>query len=84
MKLYLSNQEVVLALHKYLVEQRNCVRDTDEKPNFQVTSDNRGLLMIEVDGYEPNSNTVHNPTDEVVQQIDAPTADDNTEEEINR
>lgn len=70
-----------MALHKFLVEQRNCVRDTDEKPNFQVTSDNRGLLMIEVDGYEPRiTNTVHNPTDEVIQQIDAPT----TEEEINR
>lgn len=74
-----------MALHKFLVEKRNCVRDTEEKPNFQVTSDNRGLLMIEVDGYEPkNTNTVHNTTDEVVKQIDAPTTNDNTEEEINR
>lgn len=71
MKLYLSNQEVVRALNIYMLTQRNCVRDAEETPNFQVTTDNRGLLMVEVEGYEPKTNPVHNTTDDVIQQEDS-------------
>lgn len=76
MKLFLANQEIVIALHSYLVNQRNCERDKDESPDFQVTVDNRGLLMVEVHGYvQKITNQVQNEIPAVVQQNDT-TADD--------
>ena len=81
MKLYLSNQEVVLALHQYLTTQRNCERNLEEKPNFQVTTDNRGLLMIEVDGYnQKTKNLVQSPTEDVVQLENVLSPEENQQE----
>ena len=73
MKLYLSNQEIVAALHSYLTKRRGCVRVPGETPTFELSKSASGQSILEVEGYEQG--------EEVQDELNLSSTSDNTSTE---